>query len=169
METVSTVLPNTHPDFFCWCFFDYSDSTFFFAQQTQHFQALSLHFLLFGKASWRWILPFYMSSMAKTRGKGYNLFLGRFQLDTGGKFFTGTFSHWNHFPRKWWIPQCWILLRLSQMGWAILSRLRFHRERLDQMILDIPSKLVFYDSMFLSAQDPQSVWSKKFPSLDIKF
>lgn len=38
--------------------------------------------------------------MAKTRGKGYKLFLGRFQLDTGGKSFTRTFSHWNKFPRE---------------------------------------------------------------------
>lgn len=37
------------------------------------------------------------------------------------------------------------------------------------MILDVPSKLVFCDSMFPSVEDPPSVWNKKFPFLANKF
>jgi len=33
--------------------------------------------------------------------------------------------------------------------WAILSRQWFYQESFDQMILEVPSNLVFYDSMFL--------------------
>ena len=40
----------------------------------------------------------------------------------------------------------WTLLRFSWTGcWAILSRLCFFQERLDQMMLEVPSKLIFYD------------------------
>jgi len=39
--------------------------------------------------------------MEKTRGKGYKLLLGRFQLDTRRQFFTmRTISHWNNLPRE---------------------------------------------------------------------
>ena len=43
-----------------------------------------------------------------------------------------------------WIPQYWTLLR---SGGAILSRRCFCHEKLDQMMLEVPSNLVFYDSM----------------------
>ncbi|KAK4812701.1 hypothetical protein QYF61_013726 [Mycteria americana] len=94
---------------------------------------------------------FTRSHVEKTRSNGYKLLLGRFQLDTRGQFFTvRTTSHWNNLPRKWWIPQHWTLLRFSWTGcWAILSRPCFCQERLDQMILEVPSNLVFYDSMTL--------------------
>jgi len=53
-------------------------------------------------------------------------------------------------PGKWWVPKHWTLLRFGWTGcWAILSRPCFCRERLDQMILELPSNLVFYDSMNL--------------------
>ena len=51
-------------------------------------------------------------------------------------------------PGKWWIPQYWTLLRFSWTGcWAILSRPCFCQERLDQIIVEVPSNLVFYDSI----------------------
>ena len=44
---------------------------------------------------------FTRSHMEKTRGNGYKLCLGRFQLDTRGRFFTmRTISHWNNLPRE---------------------------------------------------------------------
>ncbi|KAK4830472.1 hypothetical protein QYF61_011196 [Mycteria americana] len=44
---------------------------------------------------------FTRSHMEKMRGNGYKLLLGRFQLDTRGKFFTmRTISHWNNLPRQ---------------------------------------------------------------------
>ncbi|KAK4816157.1 hypothetical protein QYF61_011539 [Mycteria americana] len=45
---------------------------------------------------------FTRSHMEKTRGNGNGkLLLGRFQLDTRGKFFTmRTISHWNNLPRE---------------------------------------------------------------------
>jgi len=44
---------------------------------------------------------FTRSHMEKTRGNEYKLLLGRFQLDTRGKFFTvRTTSHWNNLPRE---------------------------------------------------------------------
>ncbi|KAK4823664.1 hypothetical protein QYF61_005016 [Mycteria americana] len=44
---------------------------------------------------------FTSSHMEKTRSNGYKLLLGRFQLDTRGKFFTvRTISHWNNLPRE---------------------------------------------------------------------
>ncbi|PKU48493.1 hypothetical protein llap_1234 [Limosa lapponica baueri] len=44
---------------------------------------------------------FTRSHMEKRRGNGYELLLGRFQLDTSGKFFTmRTTSHWNNLPRE---------------------------------------------------------------------
>lgn len=49
---------------------------------------------------------------------------------------------------RWWIPQHWIFLRLSRTGCrAILSIWCLCQERLDQMIPEIPSILVFYDSV----------------------
>ena len=39
--------------------------------------------------------------LEKTRGNGYKLLLGRFQLDTRGKFFTTrTISRWNNLLRE---------------------------------------------------------------------
>jgi len=44
---------------------------------------------------------FTTSHMEKMRVNGYKVLLGRFQLDTRGKFFIlRTISHWNHLPRK---------------------------------------------------------------------
>ena len=44
---------------------------------------------------------FTRSHMEKMRGNGYKLLLGRFQLDTRGKFFImRTISHWNNLPRE---------------------------------------------------------------------
>ena len=41
------------------------------------------------------------SHMEKTRGNGYKLLLGRFQLDTRGNFFTmRTIKLWNNLPRE---------------------------------------------------------------------
>jgi len=49
-------------------------------------------------------------------------------------------------PGKWWIPQYWTLQGFGWTGfWAILSRLGFCRGRLDRMILEVPSNLVFCD------------------------
>ena len=84
---------------------------------------------------------FTMSHMEKMRGNGYKLILGRFRLDTRGMRTispVGIIS-----PGKWQIPQHWTLSRFSwTVCWAILSRLCFFQERLDQMIL----ALVFHDS-----------------------
>ncbi|KAK4828431.1 hypothetical protein QYF61_026588 [Mycteria americana] len=44
---------------------------------------------------------FTRSHMEKMRGNGYKLLLGRFQLDTKGRFFTmRTTSHGNNLPRE---------------------------------------------------------------------
>ncbi|GAB0185824.1 hypothetical protein GRJ2_001047700 [Grus japonensis] len=44
---------------------------------------------------------FIRSHVEKTRGSGCKLLLGRFQLDSRGKFFTmRTISHWNNLPRE---------------------------------------------------------------------
>ncbi|KAK4827475.1 hypothetical protein QYF61_018711, partial [Mycteria americana] len=81
--------------------------------------------------------------MEKMRGNGHKSLLGRLPLDTRGQFFTmRTISHWNNLPRKWWIHQHWTLLRFGWTGcWDILSRSCFCQERLDQMILEVPSIL----------------------------
>ena len=48
---------------------------------------------------------FTSSHMQKTRSNGYELLLGRFQLDTRGKFFTMRAINLEIIsPRKWWIP-----------------------------------------------------------------
>lgn len=53
------------------------------------------------------------------------------------------------FAGKWWIPQGWIVLIFSRTDyWAIFSGLRFCQERLYWMILEVPSNLVFYYSIF---------------------
>ncbi|GAB0204370.1 hypothetical protein GRJ2_002902600 [Grus japonensis] len=88
------------------------------------------------------------------RNNGYKSLLGKFQLDARGKFFTMRIHIGIVAPRKWWIPQHWALLRFSWTGcWAILSRSCFCHERLEQMIFEVPSNLVFYDSMIL-LRDP---------------
>jgi len=44
---------------------------------------------------------FARSHMEKMRGDGDKLLLGRFRLDTRGKFFTmRAISHWNYLPRE---------------------------------------------------------------------
>lgn len=58
-------------------------------------------------------------------------------------------------PGKWWIPQCWVLLRFGWTGcWAILSRQCFCWEKL--MILEVPSSLVFCDSVIDFTLDQMS-------------
>lgn len=86
------------------------------------------------------------SHMEKIQGNG--LLLGRFQLDRNGKFHTmETISLWNNLPREMDSPTldtfriCWTLC------WAILFRLCFCQERLDHMILYVPSNLLFCDSV----------------------
>ncbi|NXC14986.1 SYIM protein, partial [Corythaeola cristata] len=83
---------------------------------------------------------FTRSPMEKTRGNGYKLLLGRFRMDTKGKFFTvRTDRQWNNLPRGVVASEHWTL-RFSWTGcWAILSRPCFCQKRLDQMILEIPS------------------------------
>lgn len=96
-------------------------------------------------------IPFFTRNHKQTRGYGYKLLLGRFWLDRKRKkncqlkqsalgiIFAG----------KWWIPQGWIILIFSRTDyWAIFSGLRFCQERLYWMILEVPSNLVFYYSIF---------------------
>jgi len=90
--------------------------------------------------------------MEKKRTNGYKLLLGRLQLEEN-------FWQWEQSaigiisPRKWWIPQHWTLLGFGWTGcWATLSRQGFCQERLEQMILEVSSSLVFDDSMILFHQ-----------------
>jgi len=89
---------------------------------------------------------FTRSHMEKMRGNGYQLLLGRFRLDTRGQLFTmRTINHWNDLPREHWT-----LLRFGWTRcWAILSRPCFCQERLDQMILEVPSYLLVLFFLFL--------------------
>ena len=83
--------------------------------------------------------------MKKTMGNGYMLLLGTFHLETREQSATGEST--TSLGRLF---QHWTLLRFSWTGcWATLSRPCFCQERLDQMILEVPSNLVFYDSMKL--------------------
>lgn len=78
----------------------------------------------------------------------YKLLLGRFQLDTSGKCFTmrKIFVIISS-PGKWWISYCTLLQSSCTGCWAILYRPCFCQERLDQVILEVPSNLVFYSSV----------------------
>ena len=88
---------------------------------------------------------FTRNNMEKMRGNGYMLLLGIFRLDTRGKFFTmRTISHWNNGWGSGGFPNTGHFY-VS----AILSRPGFCQERLNQMILEVPSHLVFSDSVIL--------------------
>lgn len=85
--------------------------------------------------------------MEKMRGNGYKLLLGR--LDARGQLFTArAISHWKNLPRKAVDSPT---LDTSQISWtrcwAVLSRPGFCQGRLDQVILEMPSKLLFFVSI----------------------
>jgi len=100
--------------------------------------------------------------MDKTRGNGYKLLLGHSARTQEEHFSQGEQSAIGIlFPGKRWIPQTGTLLRFSWTGcWAVLSRPCFCQETLDQMILEFPSSLVFYDSM---KAFPTSILQKDTP------
>jgi len=89
--------------------------------------------------------------MEKVRGNGYNLLLWRFQLDTKGKFFTmRIISHWNNLPREVVGSPTLDTFKIQlDRVLSHLVRLCFCQERLAQMIPEVPSNLVFYDSFAL--------------------
>lgn len=103
--------------------------------------------------------PFNKQSHGKIMGNGYKLLMGGFQLDTRGKRFTPrTISHWSISSGKWWIPQHWTRIRSGWTGcWAILPTPCFCQERLDQLILEVPSNLGFYELLraFFSIASPK--------------
>lgn len=68
--------------------------------------------------------------MEKVRGDGYELLLGRFQVDTGGKFFTRrTITIGIISPGESQSPQHRSLRRLGCAGaWASLPRLGFAKQ-----------------------------------------
>lgn len=61
-------------------------------------------------------------------------------------------------PGNWWSLQHGTLLRFKWTGyWAIISKPWFPPKKLDQMISEVPSNLVLYDSVILaSSYDPLS-------------
>ena len=73
-------------------------------------------------------------------------------------------------PGKWLILQHWTLLTFSWAGcWTILSKPCFCQASLDQMILEFPSNLVFYDS---NTDDPHVrnlSWDLRGPCLKANF
>lgn len=93
------------------------------------------------KADQIWRLSFYRKSHKADGGNGYKVLQGRFWLYTKGKVFTwGQSAIRTVSSEKWWVPQCWTLLRLRWTDcWAILSSPCFCQERLEQMILEAPS------------------------------
>lgn len=59
-------------------------------------------------------------------------------------------SHWKNLLRERWIPQHRAHLSFSWAGClATLSVLCFWEEKLDQMLIEFPPNLVFYDSVIL--------------------
>lgn len=82
------------------------------------------------------------------KDNAYKLLLGRFSLDTRGKFFTITTisSVLELSPEKWCIPQHQALQGSSGQGAGLPCLVCFCQKRLDQFILEISSNLLFYDS-----------------------
>lgn len=95
-------------------------------------------------------LFFTRCHIEKTRDNGCKLHLGKFSLDVRGKFFTmRTIIRWNNpitLPGKLWTTKT-DTFKIELGCWAILFRLWYCQERLGQIILVVPSNLVFYDSI----------------------
>lgn len=85
--------------------------------------------------------------MEKMRVSGCKAFLGRFQLDTRGTFFTRTISHWNHLPRELVESPLLAIFKVHLDKGAGPPYLE-HAEKCNQMlILEVPLNLLFSDSV----------------------